>query len=106
MENDPIILKRCIANGAPVNPPANIEAVEWADLFQLDGAACSSGETLADVEDMALFYANFQVQQLKVVVKDLGKDSNFLTLAMETATMLETSAFDTMLSQRRVTTER
>ncbi|XP_057381259.1 uncharacterized protein LOC130703827 isoform X1 [Daphnia carinata] len=103
--DEPLRLRwmRCIANGSPLKPASEIVGFDWTRLLQLESNDKSTNPPVGD-EDTTLFFKNVAVDEIKVVIPDRGQDSHFVTLAVEPATVLESSSVnDTMLSERRLT---
>ena len=99
------LFDRCVVRGVALKQPPQMRGVDWTKLLQVDSSSpikCPVTE-----EDMDIFYRNVHVDELSVVFHE-KEDSHFVTLAMETATVLEPSASpgpsDTVLSHRRMTT--
>lgn len=99
---------RCIADGAPVIPTTEINEIDWTRLLQLEAndnplkpAVCEG--------DMALFFNNATAEEINVIIPEHEKDSRFVTLAAEPATVLEPSILSDAklpqhIPQRRQTT--
>jgi len=107
--DDPLRLRwiKCVAKGLVVNIPPAFKALDWSKLLLSD---CSSSQVNASVipavapEDMDLFNSTLRVEDVSVVFNDVFHDSKYMTLAMEAATVLDTTSTDTILTQRRLTT--
>ena len=90
-----------------MNIPPAFKALDWSKLLLSD---CSSSQVNASVipavapEDMDLFNSTLRVEDVSVVFNDVFHDSKYMTLAMEAATVLDTTSSDTILTQRRLTT--
>ena len=91
--------------GAALKPPQELGAVDWMKLLQLDGAGSPVKSAVTD-DDMPLFYSSVKIDEIAIVFHETTDDSHFVTLAMESATMMEStcSGNDTIMSQRRFTT--
>lgn len=86
-----------------MKPASEIVGFDWTRLLQLESNDKSANPPVSD-EDMTLFFKNVAVEEIKVIIPDRGQDSHFVTLAVEPATVLESSSVnDTMLSERRLT---
>lgn len=97
-------MNRSISNGTPMKPPPECDGIDWTRLLQINSDE-SPVQPAVSEEDVALFYNNVRTTEINVIMPDNVKDSRFVTLAVEPATVLEASTVaDTMLPQRRMTT--
>jgi len=90
-----------------VDVPPAFKALDWSKLLIVDGAGSAGSPAMIPAvaaEDMDLFHATLRLDDVDVVFSDVYHDSKYMTLAMEAATVLDTTASDTILTQRRLTT--
>ena len=94
---------KCVVGGSPTSRPESLSRLDISKLLLLDSAdplQCPVSE-----EDVDIFYNNVDVDEIGVVFQDTQDVSHFVTLAMEAATMLDSTnaPSDTVVSQRRFT---
>ena len=101
------VIIRCVAKGSVVDIPPAFKGLDWSKLLICDGAVSAVSPTVIPPvveEDIDLFNSTLRVDDVSVGFNDVCHDSKYMTLAMETATVLETTTSDTILTQRRLTT--
>ncbi len=89
-------------NGIVLKQLSQTLTVDWSKLLQVESnSPCKT--PVAD-EDVDLFYGNVRLDEVAVIFHESRDDSNFVTLASETATVLESTTThannDTLPSQR------